>query len=61
MRMEKILFSAGYVTHVQSMSNVYVFHILCSSSDNPGVMKSRWMRHAGSLCGMEEVINAYKF
>jgi len=61
MRMEKILFSAGYITHVQTMSNVHVFHILCSSPNNTGVMKSKWMRRAGSLCDMEEVINVYKF
>jgi len=60
MRMEKILFSAGYVTLVQQ-TNICVLHILYSSPNNTGMMKSRWMRHAGSLCDMEEVINAYKF
>jgi hypothetical protein len=61
MTVGKILVSAGDITHIQPLSKVPMLHILCSSPNSNCVMKSRWMRHAGSLCNMEEVRNTYKF
>jgi hypothetical protein len=58
---KKILFNIGDITDVQPLSNVCVISILCSSPNSIGILKSRWMRHAGSLYVVEKVTNAYKF